>query len=150
MNLKPWHKRLANILAITATISLGVFIIIDSFNENVIFFYSPSDLIEKHVQPSNKTMRVGGLVVSGSIKKTPDYHTTFRITDGNNELTIHYTGLLPALFKEGQGTVATGYLTDKSHFEAKELLAKHDENYMPKEVMDSLKKQGHWKESEEK
>ncbi|MCE2991306.1 MAG: cytochrome c maturation protein CcmE [Candidatus Jidaibacter sp.] len=138
--MKPWKKRFVLIILILASVAIGAGIILKTFNENILFFYSPTDLIERNIAPSSKIIRVGGLVKIGSIKKINDNsEIEFIITDNQNELTIHYSGILPNLFKEKQGTVALGVLKTPNYFEAKELLAKHDENYIPKEIADTLK-----------
>lgn len=144
--MKPKHQRAMKLIAMVLSIALGIGIIAYTFNDNIVFFFSPSDLKERNIQPSSKILRVGGLVKEGSIQNIADNTITFTITDYQNELEVEYTGLIPNLFKELQGTVATGTLVSNSKFKADELLAKHDENYMPKEVYDSLKKSGHWKE----
>jgi cytochrome c-type biogenesis protein CcmE len=139
--MKPWKKRLVTIFIVMVSIAIGAAIILKTFNDNVLFFFSPTDLIERGVEPSDKIIRVGGLVKVGSIKKSQDGSSIeFVITDNQSELRIFYEGIPPNLFKEKQGTVALGVLKESGYFEAKELLAKHDENYMPKEVHDSLKK----------
>lgn len=142
--MKPKHVRATKLFAMLACIAFGVFIIATTFNDNILFFFSPTDLKERNIQPSSKIIRVGGLVKEGSIKNLSNDTIGFVITDYENELYIEYTGLLPNLFKEKQGTVATGIIVSEGKFLADEILAKHDENYMPKEVSDSLKKNGHW------
>ncbi len=147
MQLKPWKKRLMTVSILMVSIAIGVAIILKTFNDNILFFFSPTDLIERNVAPSDRIIRVGGLVKVGSIRKSVDStEVEFTITDNQSDLKVSYSGILPNLFKEMQGTVALGVLKVDGHFEAKELLAKHDENYMPKEVADSLKKQGLWQE----
>jgi cytochrome c-type biogenesis protein CcmE len=110
-----------------------------------VFFVSPSDLAK---QPDNgRSVRLGGLVKQGSVhRETVDGHpvATFAVTDGNASVTVSYSGILPDLFREGQGVVVLGTLQSGGIFRASEVLAKHDENYMPKEVADALKKSGHW------
>ncbi|MDF3047831.1 MAG: ccmE [Candidatus Midichloriaceae bacterium] len=138
--MKPWKKRFVFVILILASVAIGVGIILKTFNENILFFYSPTDLLEHKITPSSKIIRVGGLVKIGSIKKiNGSSEIEFTITDNQNELIVHYNGILPNLFKEKQGTVALGALKTQNYFEANELLAKHDENYTPKEVASSLK-----------
>lgn len=145
MRIKNWQNRA---LFISAAIILSFVALAFSakvFRENVIYFYSPTDLISKSVSPSDKTLRVGGLV--NSIRKVDDLTIEFIISDEQNSLVARFKGIPPALFTEGQGTIATGTLKESNLFIAKEILAKHDENYMPKEVAESLKKSGRWKDS---
>jgi cytochrome c-type biogenesis protein CcmE len=113
-----------------------------------VFFYSPTDIAAKP-PPTDKSLRIGGLVAPGSVVKSEDgLTTTFDVTDTNHTLKISYRGQLPDLFREGQGIVALGTLRPDGVFTAREVLAKHDENYMPPEVADALKKAGRWKEGE--
>jgi cytochrome c-type biogenesis protein CcmE len=118
---------------------------LSAFSSNLVFFVSPSDLAK---QPDNgRSVRLGGLVKQGSVhRETLDGHpiATFGVTDGNATVMVNYSGILPDLFREGQGVVVLGTLQPGGTFRASEVLAKHDENYMPKEVADALKKSGHW------
>lgn len=118
---------------------------LSAFSSNLVFFVSPSDLAK---QPENgRTVRLGGLVAQGSVhRETVDGHpvATFSVTDGNAAVKVSYAGILPDLFREGQGVVVLGTLQPGGGFRASEVLAKHDENYMPKEVAEALKKSGHW------
>lgn len=127
-------------------------LILNSFSDNLVFFYSPSELQGTHIS-SSKKIRVGGLVEEGSIKQLNTNNAPgiqFTLTDFEDSLDVIYTGIVPNLFREGQGMVALGILQNDGVFAAENLLAKHDENYMPKEVADALKKSGQWKpESEE-
>ena len=116
---------------------------LNAFEENMVFFYSPTDLTEKQV-PRGQSIRVGGLVETGSVKKT-GLNVAFGITDGAKTVRAVYRGVLPDLFREGQGVVTRGILLADGSFKAEEVLAKHDENYMPPEVVDALKKAGEWK-----
>jgi cytochrome c-type biogenesis protein CcmE len=102
--------------------------------------------VEKHVPPDTR-IRLGGLVKSGSVARGDNLAVRFAVTDGNREIAVSYTGALPDLFREGQGVVAEGMLDGAGLFRADTILAKHDETYMPREVADALKKQGHWKDS---
>ena len=123
-------------------------LVLTAFEDNIVFFYSPTDITEKALRPG-QTVRLGGLVQADSVKKASDGVTTeFVITDTNKTISVRYAGLLPDLFREGQGVVTQGSLGPDGTFVASEVLAKHDENYMPKEVADALKKSGNWKESE--
>ena len=145
-NLKKRQNRAFKIALFLIIVGTGIGLILKVFNDNIVFFFGPTDLIVKQIKPSTNIMRIGGLVKEKSIKKN-NHSTEFIITDGKNDLLISYQGILPTLFKEGQGTVATGYLM-ATHFQAKELLAKHDENYMPKEVEQTLQQSGHWRSND--
>lgn len=140
--MKPKYKRLRYFLISIFFISLALWLILRNFNENIVFFFSPTDLSSKNIQ--EQIIRVGGLVKEGSIKRN-DQILEFIITDNNNDLNIKFEGVAPNLFREKQGIIAKGKLVNKI-FIASELLAKHDENYMPKEVADSLKKSNLWRE----
>ncbi len=113
-----------------------------AFRDAIVFFFSPTELMAEQ-RRAEQLLRVGGLVEEGSLKRGEGKTARFVVTDGNMTVPVTYTGVLPDLFGEGQGVVAEGYLRDGT-FEANEVLAKHDENYMPKEVSDALKAQGHW------
>ncbi len=120
-----------------------------ALQDNVLFFYSPSD-IAAHPEkvPEGRAFRIGGLVQSGSVKRDAGLEVQFTVTDGKNAVPVHYSGVLPDLFREGQGVVALGTRSNNGVFTASEVLAKHDEKYMPPEVVDALKRSGHWKEGE--
>jgi cytochrome c-type biogenesis protein CcmE len=121
-------------------------LVLNAFDDSLVFFYSPTELAEKSVAPGQR-LRIGGLVEEGSVVKEADGVTVrFRVTDLNRALDVVYRGVLPDLFREGQGVVAEGTLAEDGSFLAASVLAKHDETYMPKEVADALKKQGHWKD----
>ncbi|HEX3535906.1 MAG TPA: cytochrome c maturation protein CcmE [Stellaceae bacterium] len=120
--------------------------VLAAFNENLVFFYSPSELASHPIGPDRR-IRIGGLVEEHSLVRADGGRTvTFRVTDGNKELAIAYDGILPDLFREGQGVVAEGKLRADGTFAASSVLAKHDEKYMPREVADALKKSGRWQE----
>lgn len=142
--MKPKHQRLAFIVVSTVFFCISVLLVMRAFRDNLVFFYSPSD-IESHAIEPGRVIRVGGLVQKGSIRKSGGDDITFDITDGNATLTVSYHGLLPNLFREGQGVVAEGPFIDKTHLQARTILAKHDETYMPREVVDALKRSGRWK-----
>ena len=114
-----------------------------AFRDAIVFFFSPSELLAEQRRP-DQLVRVGGLVVAGSLVRGEGKTAKFVITDGNATVAVRYTGVLPDLFDEGQGVVAEGYLRD-GVFQATEVLAKHDENYIPREVVEALKAQGQWK-----
>ena len=117
---------------------LVIFIVLKSLEENVVYFFSPSEIYNKETVSLNRKIRIGGLVKKNSVKKT-ETSITFIITDLNNEIIVSYSGLTPNLFAEGKGVVAEGKLKDKKYFIADKILAKHDENYMPPEVSKALK-----------
>ena len=119
--------------------ALVIFIVLKSLEENVVYFFSPTEIYNKEKIPLNKKMRVGGLVKEDSVKKN-ETSITFIITDLNNEIIVSYNGTVPNLFAEGKGVVAEGKLKDKKYFIADKILAKHDENYMPPEVSEALEK----------
>ena len=136
MNLKR-KKKLSLIIVLLSLLSGAVFLGLKAFEQNLLYFYSTTDVSEGKA-PSNRSFRLGGMVVINSFKRK-GLVATFKLTDYNKEIKVRYTGILPDLFKEGQGIVATGVLKQKI-FQASEVLAKHDENYMPPEVAASLKK----------
>ena len=119
-------------------VGIATVLALTAFDENLLYFYSPTQ-IHAGEAPQNRSFRVGGLVVDGSVKRAPDSLTIeFDVTDNTESMTIEYTGILPDLFREGQGIVAMGRLDASGLFVADEVLAKHDENYMPPEVADAL------------
>ena len=143
------NKRLVMIAGGLTFLGIAAALVLTAFEDSVVFFRSPSDLAEKPVAPDRR-IRIGGLVEDGSVERGPDDgEVRFRVTDGNAALTVRYVGLLPDLFREGQGIVAQGTLVG-GMFQAEEVLAKHDETYMSPEVADALKKQGYWKNGEAK
>lgn len=133
--MKPKHQRLLLLSCGLVGLGVAVFLVAGAFRDNLVFFYSPSDLMAKP-PPSQQRLRVGGLVEKNSTLQDGE-RVSFNITDNATVLTIKYTGLLPDLFREGQGVVAEGYLQAPGVFQADAVLTKHDENYMPKEVQDS-------------
>ncbi len=136
-------KRIIFIGVVFAICLISVIFVISNFKNNIVFFYSPSELENRQItnKAAKKIIRVGGLVKKNSFKKIDNLEVEFMVTDLNQDLIINYRGLLPNLFKEGQGVVAKGKLDQINHkFIASELLVKHDEKYMPPEVAKSLKK----------
>ena len=119
-----------------------------ALKDNVLYFYSPSDLATKHVA-DGVAFRIGGLVAKGSVVHGPSADVRFVVTDGRASVPVLFRGVLPDLFREGQGVVALGALGPDGVFNASEVLAKHDERYMPPEVVDALKRSGRWKEGEQ-
>ena len=142
--MTPKRRRLTMVGLGFLMLAAATTLALNAFEDTLVFFYSPTDLIDKKTNPK-KQIRVGGLVEERSLLKSDNGLTiSFTITDLDNSLPVTFKGALPDLFREGQGVVAEGYLVD-GRFQAKHVLAKHDENYMPKEVADSLKKSGKWK-----
>jgi cytochrome c-type biogenesis protein CcmE len=139
------QRRLTLIGGSLAVLAVAVALMLNAFRDSIVFFNSPSDVVEKHVEPGTR-IRLGGLVKDGSLLRGNDLNVRFEVTDGKTEIPVAYTGVLPDLFREGQGVVAEGVLDGGGVFNADTILAKHDETYMPKEVADALKKSGHWKD----
>jgi len=142
--VKRKHKRLSFVGLALLLIAAAAALVLNAYEESIVFFHSPTDIVEKKV-PSDRRLRLGGLVEDGSVEKKPDAVVVFRVTDMSNSIPVSYRGILPDLFREGQGVVAEGVFKD-GVFRADEVLAKHDENYMPPEVADALKKSGKWDE----
>jgi cytochrome c-type biogenesis protein CcmE len=138
------QRRLALIGAGAAVLAVAVGLVLSAMRDSIVFFNSPTDIVEKHVAPGTR-VRLGGLVKPGSVKRGANLAISFDVTDGHSDIPVSYQGLLPDLFREGQGVVAEGTLGTGGSFHADTILAKHDERYMPKEVADALKKEGHWK-----
>ena len=140
--MKPARKqRLILIGLMVLGAGLATAFALKSFNENLMYFFSTTDVVEGKA-PKDTLFRLGGMVIKGSVERPNDGMTArFKLTDFSKEVTVEYTGILPDLFREGQGIVAHGKLNEQGVFIAEEVLAKHDENYMPPEVKDSLKKQ---------
>lgn len=144
MNAKK-RRRLYFALALLAAGGVLAATIVYELGNNVLYFYSPSDISAKHVAPG-VAFRIGGLVEKDSVHHGPGADVRFVVTDGARAVPVEFAGVLPALFREGQGVVATGALDGKGVFDATEVLAKHDEKYMPPEVVAALKRQGRWQE----
>ena len=145
--MKPKRRRLYFVLGGLAVIAVAAGLVLSAFEEGIVFFYSPTDLAEKEV-PRDRTLRLGGLVEEGSVVRGEGLEIAFRVTDLGTAVPVRYNGILPDLFREGQGVVALGTLDNEGVFQASEILAKHDETYMPPEVAEALKKSGQWKEGE--
>ena len=143
------QRRLALIGSALGVLGVAVALVLSALKDSIVFFNSPTDLVEKHVAPGTR-IRIGGLVKTGSLVRSENLAVRFDVTDGKSTLPVAYQGLLPDLFREGQGVVAEGTLDGSGTFKADSVLAKHDENYMPKEVAESLKRQGHWKDDGDK
>ena len=140
------RRRLWILLACGLGLGSATVLALSAFRDNLVFFLAPSDLASKAPAPG-RSFRLGGLVEQGSVRKTTDDGrpaARFRVTDGGASVDVTYVGILPDLFREGQGVVALGAMLPDGTFRASEVLAKHDETYMPKDVADALKKSGHW------
>ncbi len=144
--MKRKHKRLTFVMIGLLLLGSAAALILTAFEDNIVFFYSPTELADKKPDPAQR-LRIGGLVMAGSVEKLEGAVVAFAITDTAKTVTVQYKGILPDLFREGQGVVAEGHLKG-GVFQADEVLAKHDENYMPPEVAEALKKSGQWKPKE--
>jgi cytochrome c-type biogenesis protein CcmE len=131
-----------------AVLGVAVGLVLFALRDSIVFFYTPSEVAEKHLDAGQR-FRLGGLVEDGSVKRNEGTTVNFVITDKRSTLPVTYTGMLPDLFREGQGVVAEGMLTNDGVFHADSVLAKHDENYMPPEVAKKLKEQGVWRGNEQ-
>jgi len=141
MTMTPRRKRMLTVVLIVAGVATSVAFALQAFQKNLLYFYSPSQVAAGEA-PASRTIRVGGMVEKGSVVRAPgSLEVRFTVTDFAHDLPISYTGVLPDLFREGQGIIARGRFGDGGLFVAEEVLAKHDENYMPPEVKDSLRKQ---------
>jgi len=138
------QRRLTLIGAGLGVLALAAGLVLYALNDAIVFFNSPTDVAEKQIAPGAR-IRLGGLVKPGSLVRGDNLKVRFEVTDGNKSVPVSFTGILPDLFREGQGVVTEGALDAAGAFKADSVLAKHDETYMPKEVADALKKQGHWK-----
>ena len=143
--MKRKQRRLIFVGLGLAALGLAAALILLAFDENLVFFFSPTEVHEKNFAPDQR-LRVGGLVEEGSVVRD-GLNIRFNITDLSNNIAVTFNGVLPDLFEEGQGVVAEGHMRGGT-FEAVEILAKHDENYMPREVADALKESGQWQGTE--
>jgi len=137
------QRRLTLIGIAGAVLAGALGLILFALSDQIVFFQSPTDIVEKGVPPGQR-IRLGGLVEDGSVVRSGDANVRFKVTDTANAVTVTYTGILPDLFREGQGVVTEGTVGPDGVFVADSVLAKHDEKYMPKEVAEALKKQGVW------
>ncbi len=145
--MKPKRRRLYFVLFGMATLGVAAALVLSAFQDNLVFFYSPSDLAERQVEPGRR-LRLGGLVEAGSVQR--DGSTVhFTVTDLAQTVQVSFTGILPDLFREGQGVVTEGTVQRDGSFLASDVLAKHDETYLPKEVADALKASGQWRDGAE-
>ena len=139
------QRRLVLIGSGVGVLALAAVLVLSALRDFIVFFNSPTDVVEKKVA-SGTRIRLGGLVKPGTLVRGDELSVRFEVTDGNRAIAVAYKGILPDLFREGQGVIAEGALDPAGLFKADAVLAKHDETYMPKEVADALKKQGHWKD----
>ncbi|MFZ9677368.1 MAG: cytochrome c maturation protein CcmE [Quisquiliibacterium sp.] len=141
--MKPRHRRMLWIAGGVAALSVAVALVLNAFQSNLVFFFTPTQIANGEA-PKGKNFRVGGLVEAGSVKREGDGTlVSFRVTDNAKTISVSYKGILPDLFKEGRGIVAQGAIQPDGSFRASEVLAKHDENYMPPEAAEALKRAGH-------
>ncbi len=139
------QRRLTLIAAAVGVLAIATGLVLNALRDSIVFFNSPTDVTEKHPAPGTR-LRLGGMVATGSVDRGDGLTVRFEVTDGNHQVPVVYHGALPDLFREGQGVVTEGTLEASGIFRADSVLAKHDERYMPKEVADALKRQGHWKD----
>ena len=139
------QRRLTMIGGSLAVLAIAAAPVLNAMRDSIVFFSTPAMVAEKHIQ-AGKRFRLGGLVEKGSLVRGDNLAVSFKVSDGDATLPVTYKGILPDLFREGQGVVAEGALDSSGVFRADTVLAKHDETYMPKDVADALKKQGHWKD----
>lgn len=142
------RRRLYGLIAAMAMLGVAAALVLNAFEDNLVFFFSPSELADRELVP-DQIIRVGGLVADDSVVRLDDGLTvSFVVTDMAESLPVRYTGVLPDLFREGQGVVAEGRIGPDGVFVARTILAKHDETYMPREVADALKAAGQWQEGD--
>ena len=144
--MTPKRKRLWLLLGSLAVLGIAATLVLTALNDNIVFFYSPTQLAEKKPGPQQR-LRIGGLVEAGSVRKSADgLEIAFTVTDTRHSVAVRYRGVLPDLFREGQGVVAEGMMAGDGVFQAREVLAKHDETYMPPEVAKAIKDAGQWRD----
>jgi cytochrome c-type biogenesis protein CcmE len=143
------QRRLILIGASGAVLAVAVALVMSAMRDSIVFFHSPTEVVEGKLT-TGKRVRIGGLVEPGSLQRGAELRIGFRVTDGKSTVPVSYQGIVPDLFREGQGVVAEGMLEPGGALKADTVLAKHDERYMPREVVDALKKSGHWQEGEGK
>ena len=146
--MRPKRKRMVMVLVGLVILGAAVALILSAFSSSIVFFVSPSDLVADG-HDGTRALRLGGLVEEGSVVRGPGAEVRFKVTDLKHDVRVRYRGLLPDLFREGQGVVAEGRLEPDGIFLATTVLAKHDERYMPPEVAAALKKSGRWQEYED-
>ena len=141
------QRRLTLIAVAGAVLALALGLVLTAMNDSIVFFHAPADVHAKNVQPGTR-FRLGGLVKEGSLRRGENQVVAFEVMDATGAIPVRYQGLLPDLFREGQGVVTEGTLEPSGTFSADTVLAKHDETYMPREVADALRRQGHWQGDE--
>ncbi len=139
------QQRMTFVVAGLGALGIATALVLFALRDNIVFFYSPTEIVEQTVQVGDRNFRIGGLVENGSLQRVDANTITFIVTDMKHTVPVSYTGLVTSLFKEGQGVVAEGRLGPDGRFVASQVLAKHDETYMPAEVVDALKAAGEWK-----
>jgi cytochrome c-type biogenesis protein CcmE len=139
------QRRLILIGGSVGVLAIAVGLVLNALSGSIVFFNSPTDVAEKKLSPGTR-IRIGGLVKPGSVQRGENLRIRFDVTDGNHDVPVHFQGIVPDLFREGQGVVAEGKIETGGTLDADTVLAKHDERYMPKEVVDALKKSGRWQE----
>jgi cytochrome c-type biogenesis protein CcmE len=139
------QRRLIMIGGSLGVLALAVALVLSAMSSSIVFFQSPTDVAHQHLAAGTR-VRIGGLVKPGSVERGDNLRIRFEVTDGKSDIPVRYQGIVPDLFREGQGVVAEGTLDPSGAFVADTVLAKHDERYMPKEVVDALKKSGRWQE----
>jgi cytochrome c-type biogenesis protein CcmE len=137
------QRRLILIGSSLGVLAIAAVLVLSAMSDSIVFFNSPSDIVEKHIAPGTR-IRVGGLVKPGSVQRGENLNIRFEVTDGKHDVAVRYQGIVPDLFREGQGVVTEGKL-EAGGIAADMVLAKHDERYMPREVANALKKQGEWR-----
>ncbi len=145
--MKRRRRRLTLIAGALAVGAVAAGVALYALRDSIVFFYSPTEVVEKPAAVGAR-LRIGGLVKPDTVIKSPGERVRFVVTDGSHDLNVVYQGLLPDLFREGQGVVAEGVLDAPNELKAETILAKHDERYMPREVVDTLKREGRWQEGE--
>jgi len=143
------QRRLVLIGGSIGVLAVAIGLVLNALSGSIVFFNSPTDIKEKHIAAGTR-IRVGGLVKDGSVQRGDNLRIRFEVTDGKSDVPVRYQGIVPDLFREGQGVVAEGKLEAGGTVDADTVLAKHDERYMPREVVDALKKSGRWQEGEAK
>ena len=139
------QRRLVLVGTSLGVLAIATALALSALRDSIVFFNSPTDISEKHVAPGTR-IRLGGLVKPGSIVRGDNLQIRFEVTDGQSDIAVSYQGIVPDLFREGQGVITEGWIEPGGIFKADTVLAKHDENYMPREVADALKKTGRWQE----
>ena len=141
------QRRMTTIGGALAILAIAAGLVLNALRDSIVFFSTPTMAADKKI-PAGQRFRLGGMVEQGSLQRGDNLAVSFKVSDGGATLPVNFKGILPDLFREGQGVVAEGALDGNGVFKADTVLAKHDETYMPKEVADALKKQGRWKEGE--